>query len=167
MTHRTRAELLGAIVKACAWLDEIVAGDGNTVETITNQESRSVRSVRMSLSLACLAPSIAEATVDGLRFREIRALAPSRFAIVLVRSGMPSVIALKSKLLMLDGPEPDTVIVRSGYFTKNRVSCPDDERPHQKSPLRSYPIDSNCRKFLTMAAAAARRPGNSPAKAPS
>lgn len=71
MTLRTRAKLLGAIVKARAWLDEIVAGDGSTLETIAERENRSVRSVRMTLSLAFLAPSIVTATVDGALDHEI------------------------------------------------------------------------------------------------
>jgi site-specific DNA recombinase len=59
-----RARLLESIAKARAWLDEIVSRAETTSE-IARREGRSERSVRMTLSLAFLAPEVVRAAVRG------------------------------------------------------------------------------------------------------
>ena len=60
-----RAALLHAIAKGRAWLDEIVSGQVSGTEAIAAREGCSERSVRMTLSLASLAPDIVRAGVEG------------------------------------------------------------------------------------------------------
>lgn len=60
-----RARLLIAIVKARAWLEQLVAGDLKSTGDIAARENCSERSVRMTLSLAFLPPQTIKATIDG------------------------------------------------------------------------------------------------------
>jgi site-specific DNA recombinase len=65
MRADARAILVEAIIKARTWLNEIVSGDVDSVEAIAAREKRSERSIRMTLSLAFLAPDIIAAAVEG------------------------------------------------------------------------------------------------------
>ena len=60
----TRANLLAAIAKACAYLDDLVAGRVLDIAEIAAREQRSVRSASMALSLAFLAPDLVAAIVE-------------------------------------------------------------------------------------------------------
>jgi DNA invertase Pin-like site-specific DNA recombinase len=60
-----QAALVDAIVKARRWLDEIASGTIDGIEAIATREGRSERSIRMTLSLAFLAPNIVGAVVNG------------------------------------------------------------------------------------------------------
>ena len=60
-----RRKLLSAIAKGRRWLDEMISGKVEGIETIANREGVSERSARMGLSLAFLAPDIVQTAVDG------------------------------------------------------------------------------------------------------
>jgi hypothetical protein len=65
MRANTRAILVGALGDSHRWLDELLSDPDETLESIALRESKSGRSVRMTLSLAFLAPDIAKAAVEG------------------------------------------------------------------------------------------------------
>ena len=65
MPHGARVILIDALRKADRWLDNLLADPGETIEAIASREGRSERSIRMTLSLAFLAPDIAKAAIDG------------------------------------------------------------------------------------------------------
>ena len=60
-----QARLVKAIGLARCWLDEIVEGVIDSIETLAAREQRSERSVRMTLSLAFLDPAIVKAALEG------------------------------------------------------------------------------------------------------
>jgi site-specific DNA recombinase len=61
----TRARLIEGIAKARLWIDELVAGRVINTAEIARHEGCSERSVRMTLGLAFLSPSITKAAVEG------------------------------------------------------------------------------------------------------
>jgi hypothetical protein len=61
----TQTALIDTIVRARRWLDEIASGKVESFDEIAEQEGRTGRSIRMTLSLAFLAPSIVRAIVEG------------------------------------------------------------------------------------------------------
>ncbi len=61
----SRARLLEGIAKARLWLDELATGRTSDTSEIARCEGCSERSIRMTLSLAFLAPTIVRAAVDG------------------------------------------------------------------------------------------------------
>jgi DNA invertase Pin-like site-specific DNA recombinase len=61
----TRARLIEAIAKARQWLQELVSGQVTSTAQIAKRENCSERAVRMTLSLAFLAPRTVEAAVAG------------------------------------------------------------------------------------------------------
>jgi site-specific DNA recombinase len=91
-----RAKLLAAIAKARRWLEELISGRTESVETIVAREGVSERSARMALSLAFLAPAIVQAAVDGTL---PRGLGVSRL------TDMPASWAEQRKLLGLPAPD--------------------------------------------------------------
>jgi site-specific DNA recombinase len=64
ITTETRSNLLAAIAKARAYLDDLVAGRVVDIAEIAACERRSVRSASMLLSLAFVAPALVKAIVD-------------------------------------------------------------------------------------------------------
>jgi hypothetical protein len=60
-----RALLIEAIRDAHCWLDELLSDPRLTLESLASREGRTVRSIRMILSLAFLAPEIVKAAVEG------------------------------------------------------------------------------------------------------
>jgi site-specific DNA recombinase len=64
ITSETRSNLLAAIAKAGAYLDELVAGRVLDIAEIAAREQRFVRSASMLLSLAFLAPDFVKAIVE-------------------------------------------------------------------------------------------------------
>jgi hypothetical protein len=60
-----RARLLESIAKARLWLDGLIAGTFESTAEIALHERCSERSVRITLSLAFLAPAIVRAAVEG------------------------------------------------------------------------------------------------------
>ena len=65
MPANARAILLEALRDAHRWLDELLSDPRLTLESIASREDKSERSIRMTLSLAFLAPDILKAAVEG------------------------------------------------------------------------------------------------------
>jgi site-specific DNA recombinase len=65
MPANARAILIGALRDAHRWLDELLSDPHLTLESLASRESRIVRSIRMTLSLAFLAPEIVKGAVEG------------------------------------------------------------------------------------------------------
>jgi site-specific DNA recombinase len=60
-----RAILIEALREAHRWLDELLSDACPTLESLASREGRTVRSIRMALSLGFLAPEIVKAAVEG------------------------------------------------------------------------------------------------------
>jgi site-specific DNA recombinase len=60
-----RLALIKALRKAYHWLDELLSSPTETTESIAVRESKSERSIRMTLSLAFLSPDLIKAAVEG------------------------------------------------------------------------------------------------------
>jgi site-specific DNA recombinase len=65
MPANARAILIGALRDAHRWLDELLSDPYPTLESLASREGRTVRSIRMTLSLAFLAPEIVKGAVEG------------------------------------------------------------------------------------------------------
>jgi site-specific DNA recombinase len=65
MPADARATLIEALRDAHRWLDELLSDPRLTLESLAVREDRTVRSIRMILSLAFLAPEIVKAAVEG------------------------------------------------------------------------------------------------------
>ena len=65
MRAETRARLVDGIAKARFWLDDLLTGRATDTHAIAIAESCSERSVRMTLNLAFLAPSVVQAAIAG------------------------------------------------------------------------------------------------------
>jgi site-specific DNA recombinase len=60
-----RLVLTKALRKAHRWLDELLTEPKQIIESIAARESKSERSIRMTLSLAFLSPDLVKAAIDG------------------------------------------------------------------------------------------------------
>jgi DNA invertase Pin-like site-specific DNA recombinase len=69
--RESRSRLLYAIGQGRRWLDELVTGRIESTEALAAREDRSERSIRMTLSLAFLAPDIVKAAIDGTLSRGV------------------------------------------------------------------------------------------------
>jgi site-specific DNA recombinase len=65
MRAEARAILIDALRDAHRWLDELLSDPRLTLESLALREGKTDRSIRMSLSLAFLAPDIVKAAVEG------------------------------------------------------------------------------------------------------
>jgi site-specific DNA recombinase len=65
MPANARSILIEALRAEHRWLDELLTDSRLTLESLASREGRTVRSIRMTLSLAFLAPEIVEAAVEG------------------------------------------------------------------------------------------------------
>jgi site-specific DNA recombinase len=65
MPANARATLIEALRDSHRWLDELLSDPRLTLESLASREDRTVRSIRMTLSLAFLAPAIVKAAVEG------------------------------------------------------------------------------------------------------
>jgi site-specific DNA recombinase len=65
MPANARAILIEALRNAHRWLDELLSDPRLSLESLASRENRTVRSIRMTLSLAFLAPEIVKAAVEG------------------------------------------------------------------------------------------------------
>jgi site-specific DNA recombinase len=65
MPANARAILIEALRDAHRWAEELLSDPRLTLESIASQEGKSERSIRMTLSLAFLAPEIVKAAVEG------------------------------------------------------------------------------------------------------
>ena len=60
-----RATLVASIARGRRWLDELIAEQTATTDSIAKRERCSVRKVNMTISLAFLAPDLVKAAIDG------------------------------------------------------------------------------------------------------
>ena len=65
MRANARAIFVDALGDAHRWLDQLLSDPLQTLEALALREGRSERSIRMTLSLAFLAPNVVEAAVEG------------------------------------------------------------------------------------------------------
>src|ERR1700691_882195 len=65
MRTKARLGLISGLRDAHRWLDELVTDPRQPIETIAAREGKTERSIRMTLSLAFLAPGIVEAAIEG------------------------------------------------------------------------------------------------------
>jgi DNA invertase Pin-like site-specific DNA recombinase len=65
MRANTRAVLVDALGDSHRWLDELLSDPCKSLETLALREGKTDRSIRMTLSLAFLAPDIVKAAVEG------------------------------------------------------------------------------------------------------
>jgi hypothetical protein len=65
MSANARAILVDALGDSHRWLDELLSDPNQTLESLALREGKTDRSVRMTLSLAFLAPNIVKAAVEG------------------------------------------------------------------------------------------------------
>jgi site-specific DNA recombinase len=65
MRANARAILLGALRDSHRWLDELLSDPCQSLESLVLREGKTERSIRMTLSLAFLAPDIVKAAVEG------------------------------------------------------------------------------------------------------
>ena len=65
MPANARAILIEALHAAHRWLDELLSDPRLTLESLASREGRTMRSIRMTLSLAFLAPEIVKAALEG------------------------------------------------------------------------------------------------------
>ena len=65
MRANARAVLIAALREAHRWLDELLSDPLQTLESLALREGKTDRSIRMTLSLAFLAPDIVKAAVEG------------------------------------------------------------------------------------------------------
>ena len=59
MKTKARAILIDALRDAHRWLDELTTNSNQSVELLAAREGKTERSIRMTLSLAFLAPALA------------------------------------------------------------------------------------------------------------
>ena len=82
MKSKDRDRILSAIAKGRAWMQDLIAGHVAGTDAIAARESVTERSVRMTLSLAHLAPSIVRGIVEarlprGIGLRHLSELPPA------------------------------------------------------------------------------------------
>jgi hypothetical protein len=65
MRVRARAVFADSLRNAHRWLDDLVTDPNQTIESIAARERKSERSIRMTLSLAFVAPPIVAAAIEG------------------------------------------------------------------------------------------------------
>jgi site-specific DNA recombinase len=65
MPAHARAILIGALRDANRWRDELLSDPHLTLQSLASREGRTVRSIRMTLSLAFLSPEMVKAAVEG------------------------------------------------------------------------------------------------------
>jgi site-specific DNA recombinase len=65
MRTRARAVFVESLRNAHRWLNELITDPDQTIEAIAGRERRSERSIRMTLSLAFVAPPIVAAAIEG------------------------------------------------------------------------------------------------------
>ena len=65
MRTKARAILIEALRDAHRWLEELTTSSDQTIETLAAREGKTERSIRMTLSLTFLSPTLAKAAIDG------------------------------------------------------------------------------------------------------
>ena len=65
MRTKARDGFIKALRDAHRWFDELLFNPAQTIELLAIRESKSERSIRMTLSLAFISPVLAEAAMEG------------------------------------------------------------------------------------------------------
>jgi len=65
MREKARVGVVEGLRDGHHWLDELVAAPQQSIETIAAREGKTERSIRMTISLAFLAPAIVKAAIEG------------------------------------------------------------------------------------------------------
>jgi hypothetical protein len=65
MRANARAVLLDALRNVHRWLEELLSDPRQTLESLALREHKTDRSIRMTLSLAFLAPDVVKAAIEG------------------------------------------------------------------------------------------------------
>jgi hypothetical protein len=65
MREKARAGVVDGLRDAYRWIDELTADPRQSVEAIAIREGKTERSIRMTISLAFLAPAIVKAAIEG------------------------------------------------------------------------------------------------------
>jgi site-specific DNA recombinase len=65
MRAESRALLIDAFRDAYCWQDELMRDSSSTIESIAAREKKTERSIRMTLSLSFLSPSLVKAAIEG------------------------------------------------------------------------------------------------------
>jgi site-specific DNA recombinase len=65
ISANARAILIEALRDAHRWLDELLSDPRLTLESLASREGKTERSIRLTLSLAFVAPEIVKAAVEG------------------------------------------------------------------------------------------------------
>jgi hypothetical protein len=65
MRTKARDGFIKALRNARRWLDELLSGPTQTIESLAVRAAKSERSIRMTLSLAFLSPVLAKAAMEG------------------------------------------------------------------------------------------------------
>jgi hypothetical protein len=65
MRTEARAILIDALREAHRWLDELTTDSHQTIEAFATREGKTERSIRMTLSLSFLSPTLAKAAIEG------------------------------------------------------------------------------------------------------
>ena len=65
MRTKARDGFIKALRDAHRWLDELLVDPTQTIKSLAIRESKSERSIRMTLSLAFMSPALAEAAMEG------------------------------------------------------------------------------------------------------
>jgi len=65
MKTKARAVLVDALRDAHRWLDELTTNSDQTIEALAAGEGKTERSIRITLSLGFLSPTLAQAAIDG------------------------------------------------------------------------------------------------------
>ena len=65
MRTTARVVFVDALHRAHRWLDELMTDPRQSIESLAIREGKTERSIRMTLSLAFLAPAIGKAAIEG------------------------------------------------------------------------------------------------------
>ena len=65
MRTEARAILIDALRDAHRWLDDLTRSPNQTIEALAVREGKTERSIRMTLSLAFLCPTLVKAAIEG------------------------------------------------------------------------------------------------------
>ena len=184
MPANARAILIEALRDAHRWLDVLLSDPRHTLESIASREGKTTRSIRMTLSLAFLAPEIVKAgstrtsaarlwsqasrrPADGLAGSVAQARTPGASAGV---TNDPLLTRLSSgdELIVGPGPPSPAAMTKAGQGDASRptgYASPHRHRPggHRRTPARRgfcSSVSSTCRwpGRISGARSSSRRP---------
>jgi hypothetical protein len=113
-----------ALRQAHRWLDELLTDSKQTIEWIAARESRTERSIRMTVSLAFLSPDLVKAAIDG---RLLRGLGLTRLI-------DPPIVWSDQRLLGETEGSLRHETVKSPWETRPRSANPQNRRRFSNPP---------------------------------